>query len=59
MRIRMKEEQYIISKVNYVALLIYQLQISEHIQKSLKKDMFLFFLKSNFLLYTVLFCQIH
>lgn len=59
MRIRMKEEQYIISKVNYVALLIYQLQISEHIQKSLKKDMFLFFFKSNFLLYTVLFCQIH
>lgn len=59
MRIRMKEEQYIISKVNYVALLIYQLQISEHIQKSLKKDMFLFFFISNFLLYTVLFCQIH
>lgn len=56
MRIRMKEEQYIVSKVNYVALLIYQLQISEHIQKSLKKDMFLFFFKSNFLLYTVLFC---
>lgn len=59
MRIRMKEEQYIISKVNYVALLIYQLQISEHIQKSLKKDTFLFFFISNFLLYTVLFCQIH
>lgn len=59
MRIRMKEEQYIISKVNYVALLIYQLQISEHIQKSLKKYMFLFFFISNFLLYTVLFCQIH